>query len=272
MDIHRDTKIRKTYFPFFFFPKSANLILIFGPLAWESGGSYDPFPTSDHSLNTLLYTQIHTNVNIQFRGYTDSVIHESLPINCKVRTLFKHTISKVLLSLGYCGTMLYQGLDRVSPLALYVSEWGPEVKQGLAYLGFTRKLLDWILLHKSGQAGKPAAAGCGLQAVELPEQGETVHLLLEDCQLLLPGVKQRVVSTPLSFTRVHQPSPKEIGVYSPTDFQTQKDSWEPTTSNLICFSNSSLLTKKKFPERFFFLKRFILWIVLLVEQISYKLL
>ena len=77
-----------------------------------------------------------------------------------------------------------------------------------------------------------------------------MHLLLQDCQLLLPGVKQRVVSTPLSFTSVHQPSPKEIGVYSPTDFQTQKDSWEPTTSNLICFSNSPLLTKKKFSERF----------------------
>ena len=64
-----------------------------------------------------LYTQIHTNVNIQFRGYTDSIIHESLPINCKLRTLLKHTISKVLLSLSYRGTMLYQGLDRVSPLA-----------------------------------------------------------------------------------------------------------------------------------------------------------
>ena len=88
------------------------------------------------------------------------------------------------------------------------------MKQGFAYLGFICKLLSRILLHKSGEAGKPVAAGCGLQVIELPEQGEAVYLLLQDCQLLLAAVKHRALSMPLVCTSAQLSLPTKIQIYS----------------------------------------------------------
>jgi hypothetical protein len=42
------------------------------------------------------------------------------------------------------------------------------------------------------------AAGCGFHVIELPEQGQAMHLLLQDSLLLLTVVKNRVVSRPSS--------------------------------------------------------------------------
>lgn len=124
---------------------------------------------------------------------------------------------------------------------------GLEVKQGLVYLGFICKLLGWILLHQCGQAGKPAAAGCGLQVIELPEQREALYPLLQDCQLLLSVGKPRVVSMPYSSPAPNYPSPQETQVY-PSMGQLQTSKLRNVSGIQLLLTsdlfNSSLLTRK----------------------------
>lgn len=131
-------------------------------------------------------------------------------------------ISGILLDVGDCGTGKSQELGSVCLPSSLGFRVGLEVQPGLVYLGFICKLLGWIHLHQHGQAGKLAAAGSGLQVIELPEQREALHPLLQDCQLLPVG-KPRVVSVPYSSPAPSYPSPQETQVYPSTgQLQTSK--------------------------------------------------